>query len=658
MKNNCHYLILICLFLIPTLVFSSPGDTTWIQANNVQLDYYNNFDDTVQFPDNSKTYRKILMYFTLGKYNCPSGSQYCHQWDYDVENYIIKNGDTIEMNRFVTPYATSGWNRFNGNWKQPYVFDVTNFQPKLHDSAVVRIHYSGYSGGFTADVKFAFIEGTPPRNVLGIQTVYQQSNSYGNSADPINNHFPVESYTTPTGTKSATLKVLISGHGSDDNQCCEFMSHNYQIKLNTNQIANQPIWRNDCGLNELYPQGGTWLYNRANWCPGATVHPLYHPLTGINSGGMPFDLQMMFDNYSGSGSFGSYKTSAVVFYYGDFNKTLDASVDAIITPTNDPNYFRENPLGSKPKIEVKNTGKNTITSLQFTYGVKDSTQSTYTWTGTLLSNENKVITLDPVSALKNMSFQALTGVYQFNVNIVKVNNQTDDDATNNSMHSNFVVAPTWPSGMVLTLKTANIATNASGPYIGNPNQKWVITDKDGNVVKSRTSTNMDTKYIDTIGISTPGVYKLTLTTDNGFGLHWWPYDGQAQVHQGFFKLKDMQGNLIPMKNYVYSGQQQDDWGSSYSQYFTINPEALSTHEFNQNPISVYPNPTNKELHVNIGNDSNGEILLTNMMGQIVFHKSKVHHSLIINVSSIDPGVYVLTFNNGNTRNSKRIVVEK
>lgn len=33
------------------------------------------------------------------------------------------------------------------------------------------------------------------------------------------------------------------------------------------------LWRNDCSYNPCSPQGGTWYYDRAGWCPGASAPP-------------------------------------------------------------------------------------------------------------------------------------------------------------------------------------------------------------------------------------------------------------------------------------------------------------------------------------------------------------------------------------------------
>ena len=159
-------LALLPAILLAAFVSAAPGDTTKVQSfAGLQMDHYGAFDTTVEFPDGSVAYRKILMNFTLGKYQCPGNPppQYCGDWDYDVHMFIMtKTGDTLEIGRFITPYANASYARTPWTWKQRYVFDVTDFYNQLKDSATVRIFYSGYSWGFTADVRFDMIEGTPP----------------------------------------------------------------------------------------------------------------------------------------------------------------------------------------------------------------------------------------------------------------------------------------------------------------------------------------------------------------------------------------------------------------------------------------------------------------------------------------------------------------
>ena len=136
-----HLLLCVAFSLFGLQSFAAVGDTTFVQGNIVNLNYYNNFDSTIVFPNGTKSYQKIIMIFTLGKYVCPNNPQYCADWDYTVQNYLMtKTGDTIELGRLITPYANTSYTRFPLTWKQRYTFDVTDMYPLLKDSAKVRIH--------------------------------------------------------------------------------------------------------------------------------------------------------------------------------------------------------------------------------------------------------------------------------------------------------------------------------------------------------------------------------------------------------------------------------------------------------------------------------------------------------------------------------------
>src|SRR5690606_4763957 len=145
--------------------------------------------------------------------------------------------------------------------------------------------------------------------------------------------------------------------------------NSYTMNLNNNPIATQNFWRTDCGSNNYYPQNGTWVFNRAGWCPGDLVHGYSHELTGVTANNN-YNLNVTFPAYTsaGSGSKASYIIESSVIYYAGFNKQLDASLDDIIAPTLSETHFRSNPHTGDPIIKVTNTGSGAITSLKFEYG--------------------------------------------------------------------------------------------------------------------------------------------------------------------------------------------------------------------------------------------------------------------------------------------------
>jgi hypothetical protein len=660
-------LLIIAVIALSSKLYAAPGDTTWVYANNVKLNYYNNFDTAVAFPSGSVSYRKILMFFTLGEYNCPSGSTYCHQWDYTVTNYLMTKTDTVELSRFITPYANTGVPRFPSSWKQVYTYDVTDFYPLMKDTATVRIYYSGYSGGFTGSIKFAFIEGTPERNVYGITPLWRGAFNYGDPSDPINNHVPVQSLTAPSNTNSAELKFTVTGHGSDStSSCCEFDSNAYYVILNNDTIALKAIWREDCGFNELYPQGGTWIFNRGNWCPGDAVNTNTHILTGVTAGSN-YSLDVNFSPYSNAPyqDYGDYFLEGHVVYYGNCNHTLDASLEDIISPNNFADHFRENPSGNSPVVKVRNSGSSTINSITFSYGVKDSAAVQYTWTGTLVSLHDTDIALNPLPTLTNMSLAGLNGVCNFIVKILTVNGTADQDSTNNVLQSTFVVAPTWPNKFLVTLKTNN-EINFDEPGTGSdPSEtSWQITDMNNNILFSKLNASVSTTYKDTISLPVNGFYKLTINNIGCDGLQWWLWTENTGygITSGSFEVSKLgTGTAIPMNGYNYTGTFNNDFGCGFSQYFTTEESTVGivTLKNNTSDILVYPNPAMDNITIeNTSMDIKDEqISIYNIQGELLLRQPMLQAKTIINVSSLSNGVYVMEVKTENGVVVKKVVKE-
>ena len=578
---NKYLLVLFLALISLSGLYANNGDTTWVAiTQNDSLTHPGTFDFQTVVPSGTIQYRKIYMIFTLGEYNCPGSAQYCHQWDYDLENYImVPGGDTLELARFITPYANTGVPGFPATWQQPYIFDVTDFYPLLKDSAGIRVNYSGYSYGFTLSLSFAFIEGTPERNVLGIAPLWDQTSTYGNTANPIDSNIAPITITPPNGSQSTDMKLIITGHGADSaSSCCEFdntgVGHAYTVLANDNPVYTTNMNIN-CGVSELYPQGGTWLAARAgNWCPGGLVATAQYPLTGVAAGSPSTTVLNFDDSYNGLKYFGIYKISAQAFSYGAMNKTLDASVDDIIAPTNFPWYRRENPRVSNPVIKVRNTGGTAITSMLFSYGVKDSALSQYVWTGNLAPLTDTIITLPAVNSLTNLSLNSATGTHTFVVSLEQVNGQTDNDQSNDTLTSQFLVAPKWPNTLRIKLVTSNV--NPNGNFgSGQSDASWQITDQNNNIVASRNNTNTTTTYYDTVKLPASGFYALTVTTLGCAGLQWWYYTDYLEgapynYVPGSMAVENyLSGNaVLALNGTSNSGSYVDDFGCGFTQYFT------------------------------------------------------------------------------------------
>ncbi len=640
--------ILALLILLGMDSYAAPGDTTWVQAHNdIWMNHNGAFDSTVEFPDGSKTYRKIIMTFTLGKYQCPGNPQYCGDWDYTLSVHIRpKTGDTMELGRFISPYANAGSPRTPWTWKQRYEFDVTDFYNELKDSATVRINYSGYSWGFTGNVKFAMIEGTPPRNVLGVQKAWGLSSRYGDTsaAQFIENKIDTKTFTPPAGTQFTDLKFTISGHGSDNTGCSEFCKKYYEVELNNSKFDKTDIWRDDCGFNHMYPQSGTWVYDRGNWCPGDIVFPNTHKLNGVTAG-TPFDLDVDFEYYIGGGSWGSYIVHGNVFYYGPYNKTLDASLEDIVAPSDHETHFRYNPYTGRPLVIVRNTGSTTITSIKFRYEMDGgSGQKEYTWNGNINPLDKAQLELDPFYDLRTA-----TGTKKFNIEIVEVNGNTDEDATNNKMSSTFQSALQLPPKFIVELNT-NASTQA-----GVGETSWEIVDMFNDAVMAkRENTGANSSYADTVSL-TVGMYKLVVKDAGCDGLRWW---ANSSAGNGTLFIKRTTSQLpLPLNGY-FSG----DFGCGFTQYFNVVWPSAITEVNNAPAIAVYPNPAQTNIKVSLeGITSNeGMLQVRDIMGRVVIIKEVAEEVTDINVTALMNGVYTIMYTNkaGTEKLQSRVVVAR
>ncbi|OYT15181.1 MAG: hypothetical protein B7C24_14465 [Bacteroidetes bacterium 4572_77] len=88
------------------------------------------------------------------------------------------------------------------------------------------------------------------------------------------------------------------------------------------------VTRNTVGL---YPQGGTWFYDRAGWCPGMPVTQQNLDLTPyINIGvdeEVAVDYNVEYDPY------GNYVTEIFFVSYDEPNFNNDAALEEIIAPS-------------------------------------------------------------------------------------------------------------------------------------------------------------------------------------------------------------------------------------------------------------------------------------------------------------------------------------
>ncbi len=542
----------------------------------------------------------------------------------------------IELARVITPYG--GY--YPLTWSNTIHFDITDLAPILHDSVEIRAFYSGWSDGFSLTLDFNFIEGIPPRTPVAVKNVYtsfQSGYPYGNIAQPIESFLTTKSIPIALNETNALLRFIPTGHGAGSQNCAEFCLKNYQVDVGGIQQFQQAIWRNDCGLNHLIHQAGTWIYDRANWCPGEKGLIHEHELTPFITPGNPVSINIDLDPYTNtmSGQNPNYIIAAHVITFGNPNFTNDASMEEIIAPNSDYYYNRRNPICNNPVVVIKNTGSGVLNSVNITYGIRGATPSIYNWNGSLEFNETAIVQLGSIDW--NSSTNQPDQFYAF---VSDPNSSSDQYAWNDTMSTYLNFPQQYPSTFVLLFKSNLAYTETS----------YNIKDDQGNVVFTNGILSSNTIFRDTVTLA-PGCYSLNVTDTDKDGLNFFANNDGA----GYIRFVNAYGPGV-LKYF------EADFGTRFSHQFTIG-YLLNTPEIeSQTRMNVFPNPVGNTLTVDLAlpRPEKGTISITDVSGRVIINRQFAgtdNPVITMDVTHLDAGIYLVTASTGTSTYTKRIVVQ-
>lgn len=545
---------------------------------------------------------------------------------YDYFNYFpqVKR---YELARYITPYGNGlslgeGWT---------WTFDVSDYRTLLSDS--VRLAAGNWQE--LLDMKFLMIKGTPPRDVISIQNLWNGTYNYGHSNDPIESHLTPIKVKVPSEALNARWKSRVTGHGMDTPEnCAEFCAKHHYYKVGGVQRYDKLIWRDNCDLNPLFPQGGTWVYDRSNWCPGAEVWTYDLELSPFIVPGDSVELDHDVQPYTNNGEWSYYLIEDQLVYYGAPNFTLDAAIENVLSPTTDHMWKRLNPICSAPLIEIKNTGSTPLTSLDIKYGIKGAGQSTYHWTGNLAFLETTRVELD--------TFMWAQGASAFTFEIMNPNGGVDQYPNNNKRETKFSYVPVLPGEFVIEFKTNSRPSE----------NEYTLCDQDGNVLFQRDNVAANTIYKDTVNLTT-GCYFFKITDSGEDGLQWWANSSQGS---GYIKFRNLNNTIL--KNFV------SDFGGEIAYQFTVGlSSGIENYSVVDSPeMKVWPNPTRGELTLdfNLPYRTDGSIEIVNMLGNRVYYnefKSYIAESRSVDMSAFPKGVYFITLKTPQWLMSKKIILQ-
>lgn len=653
----------VAILLGSVLLQAGPGDTTQIMAmNQMDMTWYGTYNDTVVLPDGSTPYNRILMRYTMG---CASNG--CSDWDYTTSIHLfeptgnldsnIASIDTIstnplvidtswnvfevkrrwELGRVITPYGgymRQGTAGYNNNWQHPFLFDVTDFAHLLKDTVALGAVYKGWSSGFSATVEFIFIEGNPARPVVQMDQVYHRYGQYINTNTFESNVLPPKKYEVNAAAIDGVFKFTPTGHGFVNSlNCAEFCNRHFSLFRDGSQVARHDMWRDDCGMNPIYPQGGTWLYDRANWCPGDDAI-IFQDELGALSGHDSIEVNVDIEPYSYTVPSGEtpagYELDGILVQYADFQIDVDAELVEIISPNNEDEYRRYNPACREAMVRIANRGGNALTSVKIRYGIPGSWIQEYNWTGNLAYGESEVVNLPMVGPWpwKN----AASAEFEAWVEL-----PNDEVAYNNKKTSNFDVPNTHPGNLVVVTRT-----NAAGSET-----HWELYNDAGQVVASADNLPSNQFIYDTLDLA-EGCYEFRLMDRGEDGLAWWANNDGA----GYVQLRN-DGGTVPLFLRLPT-----DFGTEYRHYFTVGG-TLSTEEQDiREFVDVVPNPSNGRFEMlYTGTAELFTWTVVDLQGRTILSSdAAVQEREIIDLAGHPAGMYILQLQTSEGMASKKLML--
>ncbi len=578
----CRSLILACMLCFITHVAQAASDTLHVVTHNRETVVtdpakgYKSYNKWGFFPLDPAEVRKVIMKVTLG---CPD-SMRCADWDYSDRISIRRKGGlkgedmNYEIGRMLTPYGGA----FSKDWKFQWEVDVTDFAILLRDSVEIEYNHSGYEPnkdrGWAVTLDFEFIKGTPARLPIGISKIYDAHFAYGDAANPIDKALVPVEFSGMKGAASARLRIIQTGHGMDEPDGCGEFCSKFREVLFDNKVVNKRFLWKECADNALYPQAGTWLIDRANWCPGYLVQPDCFDFK-IKKG-RKHSIQFKMQNYQAVKPSAEEVISAYLIQYAEAPQKNDLAIEDVMAPSSKDIYSRVNTESLFPRLIVSNKGGSVLKSFTVKYDFGAESKM-YRWTGNLLPWAVDTIALpEPIPPRASV----------FNASVVKVNSVNDGYVADNTFSTRFQPIPQVDDKLILTLATNKEAAQTS----------YLLRDAMGKVYYQRALGSLAPQTVYNEAFSLPkGVYQFLLEDQEHDGLEFW---FNAKGGAGYAYLKNADGDLVKVF--------QPDFGKSASFVFEVDG-AKHPADKDLTAFSLFPTRTNDFTTLQFHTNSDGDV---------------------------------------------------
>ncbi len=462
----------------------------------------------------------------------------------------------FEIMRYITPYG-NGLNLGNGfNW----IMEVTDFQTLLSG----KVFIDAPNGQEDLELTFDFIEGEPIREIQNIKKLWNFEANYDENYEKKS---PGIDYNLNANEQNAKVKIIQTGHGfgGSKSNCSEFCKKEGYLLVDNVKVASRYVWR-ECGDNALFPQGGTWLIDRTNWCPGAEVTPFDFDISNNIKPNTKTNVNWDMEFYNEPWTNGSNQNPHWVVWsylvtYKSPKYLNDVEIVDIVSPSDKQLFLRRNPVCDNPIIQVRSNGSADVTNFDIEYGLKGDIKKT--------SNVKVNLKFGVITEIQLPSFEMTNPdkANTFEIKITKVNGSNDEVNSNSTAVSNYTPTQYLFNNIVLDLNTNNYDKLGSNlaPY-----ELQVFNNKNEKIFE-RKNTENSTRYIDTLKLP-DGCYSLRLANTEGYGLFWWALDRDSQGKSIGFKSGSFRLLSADINRFNYN----PDFGNEVIHHFRTGPQAMIT----------------------------------------------------------------------------------
>jgi hypothetical protein len=587
--------------------------------------------------------------------------------DTTKEFRYYQKSTNYEVGRLITPYSSymrMSSNGFNPKWRHPYVYDVTDFLPIMKDSFGFVALTGGWDDqgkfGFNMNVKLYLYKAENPLMPKRVLNAYNRSFVFKDE-DSFRAITPEFRFKLQPNEMAAKYRNIITGHDADG----EFKPITYHIMVNNQIVMSKRLWREDCDKTYIQPQSGTWIFSRANWCPGEKIQDEEIDITPFLKPNDSNVVDIYMSDMEGltAAPKANYIISGHVITYEKMPE-YDLQLEDIIAPNSDPNYFLSNSMCQNPKVRLKNLGSKVAKEAYIDYWVDEQKKTTFVWKGSLepyqsidvemkafpwygidtskpifyasiqKSQYNRVLNNDTLQRTFKLPAYYNTEKIKIEIKLTSGGTQSQNKLTVYDELNTPIFEKSYTGDAKTYTEEINVP---EGCY------KMVLTDflvpyACGDGLRFFVSQNQNI---------TPGTIRILNAVGNGVLRTFNPDFGGMIMHQ--FTTKKVLGEYFPMSDYDYKEA----------------PKIVNSigDKNSSSSLNIFPNPSSSKLFFDVENPLSQKISyqITNIEGKLILNgkvnvsKSKTEG---IDIQRLNNGNYILVIEGNNSKISKQFQVVK